>query len=269
LVGPDGDTDTVSYDALIVGTGALPIHPPIDGLTGSDALGPMDGVHLLHSMDDASAVMGTLEQHLPRRAVIVGAGYIGIEMAEALTTRGLSVTQIEQLPEVVPTVDPELGSLVREELVRHGVEVVNGTAVTRIRRAEDERSWLAVEAASSDGEPLVRPADLVLVVVGVRPDVDLAASAGTSLGTKGAIAVDRRMRTNLPQVYAAGDCVVTHHQLLGESYLPRRPPNPPPLHGRPHDRNTARPSAPRPPTRRGRQTHRHRRDRDPSRNACR
>ena len=108
----------------------------------------------------------------------------------------------------------------REELVRHRVEVVTGTAVTRIRRADDDRSWLAIEAAATGGKPLVYPADLVLAVVGVRPNVDLASAAGASLGVKGAIAVDRHMRTNLAQVYAAGDCVVTYHRLLGESYLP-------------------------------------------------
>jgi NADPH-dependent 2,4-dienoyl-CoA reductase/sulfur reductase-like enzyme len=220
VTGRDGTAAAIDFDVLIVGTGALPIRPKIDGLAGPGALGPDDGVHLLHSMEDAFAVMRTLEQQMPRRAVIVGAGYIGIEMAEALTTRGLAVTQIEQLPEVLPTVDPALGSLVRAELVRHGVEVVTGTAVKRIRRSREDSSHLAVEATTTAGKQLVHPTDLVLVVVGVRPDSDLAASAGASIGAKGAIAVDRRMRTDLPYVYAAGDCVVTHHQLLGDSYLP-------------------------------------------------
>ena len=147
----------------------------------------------------------------------MGAGYIGLEMAEALSSRGMSVTQMEQLPEVLPTVDPELGSLVHTELAGHGVEVLTGTAVKEIRRAHGQ---LRVDAVDSAGSAVTRPVDMVLVVVGVRPDSELAAAAGATLGAKGAITVDRRMRTNLPDVFAAGDCVVTHHRLLGESYLP-------------------------------------------------
>ena len=90
-----------------MGTGALPVLPPIEKLAGADALGPEDGVHLLYSMGDTFALMQTLEQDGVERAVIVGAGYIGLEMAEAITARGLHVTQLEQLPEVLPTVDPE------------------------------------------------------------------------------------------------------------------------------------------------------------------
>jgi NADPH-dependent 2,4-dienoyl-CoA reductase/sulfur reductase-like enzyme len=133
----------------------MPTRPPISGLNGPDALGPGDGVHLLHSMGDTFAVMRTLQQAAPASAVIVGAGYIGLEMAEALTARGLAVTQMEQLPEVLPTVDPEMGALVHAEL----------------------------EA-------------------------------------RGAIAVDTAMRTGVPDMFAAGDCVITHHRLLGETYLP-------------------------------------------------
>ena len=182
----DGAEELLGYDKLIVGTGAVPVRPPISGLTGPGALGAGDGVHLLHSMGDTFALMRTLEQSPPATAVIVGAGYIGLEMADALTTRGLAVIQMEQLREVLPTVDPALGQLVHAQLADRGVEVLTG----------------------------------VLVVVGVRPDTELAATAGATLGAKGAIAVDRRMRTTLPDVLAAGDCVITHHRLLGPSYLP-------------------------------------------------
>ena len=108
--GRDGRDDTIRYDALVVGTGAVPVRPSITGLTGPDTLGPGDGVHLLHSMGDTFAVARTLDRLDTGQAsaVIVGAGYIGLEMAEALTARALRVTQIEALPEVLPTVDPEL-----------------------------------------------------------------------------------------------------------------------------------------------------------------
>ncbi len=218
VTGPDGADDVISYDQLIVGTGAVPVRPPIAGL---DELGPGDGVHLLHSMGDTFALMRTLEDHQPASAVIVGAGYIGLEMADALTTRGLLVTQIEQLPQVLPTVDPELGSLVNAELNRREVKVLTGTTVRAVSKAPaGQDGHLEVSAATATGEPVSCFADLVLVVVGVRPDTELAVSAGAKLGPRGAIAVDREMRTGLPGIFAAGDCVVTHHRLLGDTYLP-------------------------------------------------
>ncbi len=216
----DGHEELLAYDAVVVGTGALPVRPPIAGLSGPEALAPADGVHLLHSMGDTFELMATLEQASPSKAVIVGAGYIGLEMAEALTARGLSVTQIEQLPEVLPTVDPELGALVHAQLSTAGVDVRTGTAVTAITRAPAGASArLEVHAEDERGEH-THPADVVLVVVGVRPDSELAASGGVVLGARGAILVDREMRTNLPDVLAAGDCVTTHHRLLGLTYLP-------------------------------------------------
>jgi len=215
-----GREELIAYDALVVGTGAVPVRPPIEGLAGTDPLGPDDGVHLLHSLGDTFAVMRTLEETTPARAVIVGAGYIGLEMAEALVARGLAVTQIEQLPEVLPTVDPELGGLVHDQLVEHGVDVQCRTKVTGIGRAGAGAPGRLEVRAESEAGSSVFFADLVLVVVGVRPDAELAAAAGAELGAKGAVAVDRRMRTNLPDVLAAGDCVTTHHRLLGTTYLP-------------------------------------------------
>jgi NADPH-dependent 2,4-dienoyl-CoA reductase/sulfur reductase-like enzyme len=210
----DGGEEVVPYDALVVGTGAVPVRPLIEGL---EVLGTDDGVHLLHSMGDTFAVMRTLGEKDPSSAVIVGAGYIGVEMAEALTARGLAVTQIEQLEEVLPTVDPELGVLVHEQLTQHGVKVRTRTAVRRIERSGH---GLAVIATTPSGEEVTCGADMVLVVVGVRPDTELAASAGAKLGLRSALEVDPSMRTNLPDVFAAGDCVVTHHRLLGQTYLP-------------------------------------------------
>jgi len=217
LTGPDGRADVVGYDALVVGTGAVSARPPIPGLTGPQPLGPGDGVHLLHSMGDLFAVMRTLEERRPHTAVVIGAGYIGLEMAEGLAMRGIHVTQVEALPEVLPTLDPALGALVRQELTDHEVTVHTGTTVTGIARDDDQ---LRVTAGGPDGRPWSWTVDLVLVVVGVRPDTALAAAAGAELGAKGAIAVDERMHTSLPHVFAAGDCAVTHHRLLGPTWLP-------------------------------------------------
>jgi NADPH-dependent 2,4-dienoyl-CoA reductase/sulfur reductase-like enzyme len=216
--------ELLAYDKLIVGTGAVPVRPPVSGLAGPGALGPGDGVHLLHSMGDTFAVMATLEHAAPASAVIVGAGYIGLEMADALTVRGLAATQMEQLPEVLPTVDPELGALVHAELAARGVQVLTGTTVQAISKAPTRRPGgagrLEVRATAADGSAVTRAADMVLVVVGVRPETTLAADAGAALGVRGAIAVDPGMRTGLPDVFAAGDCVITHHRLLGVTWLP-------------------------------------------------
>src|SRR5215467_3522862 len=174
----DGKEELLAYDRLIVGTGAVPIQPPITGLDGPGTLGPDDGVHLLHSMGDTFAVVRTLENTAPAGAIIVGAGYIGLEMADALTTRGLAVTQMEQLPEVLPTVEPELGAQVHSQLTGHGVEVLTGSTVRQISQAAPgEAGRLRVDATTDDGAPVTRLADMVLVVVGVRPDTDLAAEA--------------------------------------------------------------------------------------------
>jgi NADPH-dependent 2,4-dienoyl-CoA reductase/sulfur reductase-like enzyme len=202
----NGRERTLAYDRLVVATGAVPVRPPIDGLQ-------LDGVHLLHTMGDTFALHQVLTAGA-RSAVIVGGGYIGLEMAEAFTARSLIVTLVEQAPAVMPTVDQELGVLLGQELGRHGVQVVNEVTVKAIHR---ENGGLVVA-----GQPdFTVTADLVLVVVGVRPDTDLAVAAGVETGVRGALRVDRRMRTNLADVLAAGDCVETWHRLLAEpAYLP-------------------------------------------------
>jgi len=215
-----GVESILDYDELVVGTGAVPVRPAIDGLTGPDALGQGDGVHLLHSMGDTFALTQSLEDLRPTTALIVGAGYVGLEMAEGLAARGIRVTQVEMLPEVLPTVDPELGALVHTELTKHGVDVHTLATVTRIARTEAGPAPLHVDGHGSDGEPLAWDVDLVLVVVGVRPDTDLLVRAGASTGPRGAVVVDESMATGLPHVRAAGDCVITHHRLLGVTYLP-------------------------------------------------
>ena len=121
----------------------------------------------------------------------------------------------------MPTLDPELGALVHAELTKREVKVLTGTTVRAVSPAppgQDGR--LEVHAVTAAGEPVTCAADVVLVVVGVRPDTELAVSAGATLGPRGAIAVDRMMRTGLPDIFAAGDCVATYHRLLGQTYLP-------------------------------------------------
>ncbi len=221
VTGRGGADELIAYDKLIIGTGAVPVQPPIAGLTGPGALGPDDGVHVLHTMGDTFAVMRTLEETSAATAVIIGAGYVGLEMADALIARGLAVTQIEQLPEVLATVDAQLGALVHAELAAQGVEVLTRTTARQISKASiTSPSRLRVQAETASGDAVEQMADMVLVVTGVRPDTELAAAAGARLGVRGAIQVDPAMQTGLPDVLAAGDCVVTHHRLLGQTYLP-------------------------------------------------
>jgi NADPH-dependent 2,4-dienoyl-CoA reductase/sulfur reductase-like enzyme len=217
----DGAEAPVAYDRLVVGTGAVPVRPPIDGMAGPHALGEADGVHLLHTMGDTFALTRTLEERQSESALIVGAGYVGLEMADGLTVRGLRVAQVEMLAEVLPTVDPELGALVRAALADNGVEVTTATTVGRISRPEaGDGGRLRVDGTGSNGAAYTRAVDLVLVSAGVRPDAELLVTAGATTGARGAVVVDEEMRTGLPDVYAAGDCVVTHHRLLGTTYLP-------------------------------------------------
>jgi NADPH-dependent 2,4-dienoyl-CoA reductase/sulfur reductase-like enzyme len=214
-VSPVGRPDeVVAYDKLIVATGAEPVVPPIDGLWGSPGLSTADGVHLLHTMTDAQRVVRSIEEGRPSTALIVGAGYIGLELADALTLRGMQVTLVEALPQVLPSVDDELAVSVNAELLAHGVQVLTGTKVTSIKR-DGNRLRVA-------GQPgLEQTTDLVVVVVGVQPDGHLAELAGAQVGVGGSIVVDDHMRTGVPDVFAAGDCAHTHHRLLSEpAYLP-------------------------------------------------
>ena len=147
---------TLGYDRLVVATGAEPVRPPIKGLD-------LPGVHVLHTMADSFAVQQALTSRQPTSAVIIGSGYIGLEMAEALAQRGVAATIVEQLATVMPNVDPELGGRIREELERAGVRVVNHAEVKAIR---PHQGGLLVVGTSD----LQQPAELVLVVVGVAPN---------------------------------------------------------------------------------------------------
>lgn len=210
---PDGGTEDIAYDELIVGTGALPSHA---GITGLDQLTSKDGVHVIHSMGDTFALDRDLDERQPSSAIIVGAGYVGLEMAEAFTVRGLNVTQLQRGPEVLSTLDPELGALVHDELTGHGVNVITHTTVTGIQKTSAGLTVTGIHA----GEAFTQTADLVLVVVGVRPNTELLERAGATLGAGHAVNVDEWMRTGLPHVWAAGDGIITHHRLLGPTYLP-------------------------------------------------
>jgi NADPH-dependent 2,4-dienoyl-CoA reductase/sulfur reductase-like enzyme len=202
----DDGRKLLSYDQLLIATGAVPLIPHIPGMN-------LPGVHSLHTMDDAFAVYGQLHDRAPRSAIIVGAGYIGVEMADALVHRNLEVTLLGKATSVLATLDPELGNLIGDELRRHGIVVKTDVEATGIESMDCLRVFGTNGFAQST--------DLVLVAAGVRPASDLALKAGISMGQKAAIRVDSSMRTSIPDIYAAGDCAETWHRMLKTySYLP-------------------------------------------------
>jgi len=206
VVDASGKSRTLSYDRLLIATGSEPVVPKISGVQ-------LPGVFFLHTMDDSFAIDRYLRETASRTAAIIGSGYIGLEMADALCLRGLDVSLIGRSRSPLPTVDPHFGDVVEEELQRHGVRVLNATEVTRI---EQSGSDLLV-----NGGDLSVTAGLVIVAPGVRPSSALASGAGIRVGAASAIAVDRSMRTSAPDVFAAGDCAETWHRVLERNvYLP-------------------------------------------------
>jgi NADPH-dependent 2,4-dienoyl-CoA reductase/sulfur reductase-like enzyme len=162
----------------------------------------------------ASKLQRFLSTHRTRQVTIIGGGYIGLEMAEALTHRGIHVTLLQRGASILSTVDPSLGARVRATLERHHVDVTSNAPVSAI-----ERHGRRLRVRSAD--TTLAECDAILVATGVEPDTVLAREAGLALGSQGAIAVGERMATAIPGVHAAGDCVVTHHRLLPEpTYLP-------------------------------------------------
>jgi NADPH-dependent 2,4-dienoyl-CoA reductase/sulfur reductase-like enzyme len=195
-----GTTTSLEYDKLVIGTGALSQKPRIAGLDNP-------GVFLLRTLPDSFAIEEFLNRRNPKSAVIVGGGYIGMEMCEALTTRGIKVTVVEYTESVMTTIDADFSLPIRNTLIGQGVTVHTGTGVESIEAKGDE---LIVRGA--DGFSL--PTDMVLVAVGAVPNTLLGRTMGIDTGIGGAFKVNRRMETNIPDVYAAGDCAETWHRIL-------------------------------------------------------
>lgn len=207
VLDPTGAERVLEYDRLVIGTGAESVRPPLEGLD-------LPGVFTLRWMDDGLAIHEWLARRSPTGAVIIGGGYIGMEMAESLTRRGLKVTLVEFLPQVLATLDPELAERVAATLIDNGVEVVTGTRVSAVSRCNGQ-----LRVTGEGG--FLQDAELVLVVVGARPVTALASAAGIETGPHGAIRVDRCMETGVDGIYAAGDCAETWHRLSRDyTYLP-------------------------------------------------
>ena len=195
------------YDKLLIGTGANPTEPHVEGWQ-------LPGVFLLHTMKDSFAVHEYLENTKPRRAVIVGAGYIGLEMADALTHRGIEVTVASRTRTVLATVDAEFGEAVGQELQQHGVAVSTNVEAQHIVQVGDH-----LHISGSGG--FEQDCEMVLIAVGVKPDAVLGTDAGLQTGEKGALLTNRKMESGVPDIYVAGDCAETWHRLLNRhTYLP-------------------------------------------------
>jgi len=202
----------LGYDALIVASGAEPVRPPVPGLD-------RPGVFTIRSLDEAIELRRFLDGRRVRRAIVVGAGYIGLETAEALVCAGLEVEVIEALPRVLGTVDEPIGELARAELERHA-RLRLGVRLLAI-------NW---DAGSRDGNLIAvvdgtqSPTDLVVIATGVRPASDLLIQAGARHLADRSVVVDAGMRTSLPDVFAAGDCVALPHLVLGRpAWVPLGP----------------------------------------------
>ena len=191
------------YDTLVLALGAEPIRPPVPGIDHPR-------VRTLRSIPDMDAVLATL--HGAARAVVIGASYIGLEVAEALRRRGLAVDLVELQDRVLPLFDREMTGALREHLAENGVALHLGAAAQSFR---DEAGRVVVELPGG----ALPPADLVLMSVGVRPAAGLARDAGLAIGPRGGVAVDQHMRTSDPHIYAAGDMVEVIDTVTGEPAL--------------------------------------------------
>jgi NADPH-dependent 2,4-dienoyl-CoA reductase/sulfur reductase-like enzyme len=206
VVGRHADGDfRLAYDKLILCTGARVWSPPIAGL--DDLWG--QGAYPLKTLEDGRVLKAAVAAAPPKRAVVIGAGYIGLEATENLRALGAAVTVVEALPEILPWLPATLRGRVLDEAGRHGVELLTGTRVESIARQGRD---LLVQTTQG-----TLTADLVLVATGVRPEAGLAADADLPLGAAGAIAVDDCLRTADADIYAAGDCADARHAVTGRS----------------------------------------------------
>lgn len=194
------------YDKLVIATGARPVHP---SLPGSE----LEGVFGLRSLESGLAAKRFVAEERPEKAVVIGGGYVGVEMAETFRRLGLEVTMIIRSGKALrTTVDDDVRELVHAELARHGVDVVQSIPVAI------EGNGRLETVVTAEGH---YPCDIVLLGMGARPNAELAEAAGIALGPSGAIAADQQMRTNLPDVYTAGDCAEALHLVTGHpAYIP-------------------------------------------------
>lgn len=195
----------LSYDALVLSPGAAPIRPPLPGIK-------LDGIFQLRTIPDADQIRQWIDERGAKSAVVVGGGFIGVEMAENLIHRGLSVTLVEMLPQIMPNLDPEVAWRLQQRMEDHGCKFSLGDAV-----AGFEANGSTLEVATKSGTR--HRGDIVILALGVRPETSLASNAGLALGSTGGIEVDEHMRTSDPHIWAVGDAVQVRNVVTGQPQL--------------------------------------------------
>jgi NADPH-dependent 2,4-dienoyl-CoA reductase/sulfur reductase-like enzyme/rhodanese-related sulfurtransferase len=215
-----GEVTSEKYDKLVLSPGAAPIRPPLPGID-------LPGIFSVRTVPDARAIREWLDRGCedctginsytgfqtvtkPKRAVVVGGGFIGLEMVENFVHRGLEVTLVEKLDQVMPPLDQEMANLVQRYLVKHGVQLELGDGVAGFEQRPD----CSLEVLTASGKR--HPADIVILAIGVRPETALAKAAGLELGKRGGIRVDEQMRTSDPDIFAVGDAVEVKDFVTGE-----------------------------------------------------
>ena len=199
----DGQEFTESYDKLILSPGAKPFVPTIEGLAEAK------NAYTLRNVPDLDEIMVALDNH-PKEAVVIGAGFIGLEMAENLAKRGLQVTIVEKAPHVLPPLDQEMATFVQAELLANGVRVITSQSATRF---EDQGKVIALE----NGQKIT--SDLTILSVGVEPENGLAKAAGIELGLRSGILVDEHYETSQKDIFAVGDAIVVKQEITGQDAL--------------------------------------------------
>jgi NADPH-dependent 2,4-dienoyl-CoA reductase/sulfur reductase-like enzyme/rhodanese-related sulfurtransferase len=214
-----GEITTESYDKLVLSPGAAPIRPPLPGID-------LPGIFSVRTVPDARNIREWLDRDMvqsgmneysgadtlskPKRAVVVGGGFIGLEMIENLIHRGLEVTLVEKLNQVMPPLDPEMARLVKRYMERRGVKIELGDGVAGFRQSGDGKIVVLTESGEA------YQADIVILAIGVRPETALAKMAGLEIGQRGGIRVDEQMRTSNPDIFAVGDAVEVKDFVTGE-----------------------------------------------------
>ena len=215
-----GEVTTEHYDKLVLSPGAAPIRPPLPGidLPGIFSVRTVpDARHMREWLDRDPADRSGMHAYTgyqtvtqPKRAVVVGGGFIGLEMVENLVHRGLEVTLVERLNQVMPPLDPEMARLVEGYMTRHGVRLELNDGVAEFRQTPEG----SLEVLTSSGK--AHPADMVILAIGVRPETALAQMAGIDIGQRGGIRVDDQMRTSDPDIFAVGDAIEVKDFVTGE-----------------------------------------------------
>jgi NADPH-dependent 2,4-dienoyl-CoA reductase/sulfur reductase-like enzyme len=197
----DGKAFDVSYDKLLIATGGSPIIPDLEGFD-------LPGVMALKSLDDGRKIKAYIKSNHVKKVVIIGMGYIALEMCEALRARSIDVDMVKPRPVFLPWMEKELADVVKNEVETHQIKLYLGHTIEKI---DFENKRLKVICSDLDLE-----ADMVLAALGIKPNSELAAQAGLDLGAKNAIAVNKKLQTSNENIYAAGDCTDAYHVVTGE-----------------------------------------------------